>query len=298
MVYYSPKVDLVFRKLFGDDENKDLLISLINSIVGPRIVITDLMIKNPYNLADYADGRMSILDIKAVDQNGKLYDIEMQIAPQVHYGRRALYYLSKVYVDQIAEGDSFDDLRETIGIHFLDFDYFQDDRYVREVVYRDADTGEYYDQLGHQRLYFIEMRKFRKGWNELSTALDRWISFLNRAESLSRLSIPQELAVDRALVKAVEQLERIGFDPEEREIYERKVQTKMIDAATLQHERNITKEHMLLRQISKRFGPASDDLPLRLHRLESEQLDELAEAIFDLNSRSEIDAWLTSRLKA
>ena len=298
MEYFSPKVDLVFRKLFGSEENKDLLIALINSIVGPKLLIVDLIIKNPYNLADYIGSRESILDIKAVDQSGKWYDIEMQIAPQSHYGRRALYYLSKIYVDQLGEGDGFADLYETIGIHFLDFDYFPGDRYVRQFGYRDVETGEYHDELGYQRLYFVEMHKFRKGWNEVSTALDRWISFLNRAESISRSSIPSELAVDAAIVKAVEQLKRIGFDPRERELYERKVQSKMVDAATLQFAEHSVKEKMLLRQISKRFGTEPDEFAVRLRRLESDQLDELAEAIFDLNSRAEIDAWLTSRQKS
>src|SRR6185437_979958 len=101
------------------------------------------------------------------------------------------------------------------GIHFLDFDYFPGDRYVRQFVYRDADTAEFHDQLSHQRLYFVEMGKFRKEWNEISTALDRWIAFLNRAVLLSRSAIPAELAGDPAIVKAVRQLEKIGFNPEE-----------------------------------------------------------------------------------
>jgi predicted transposase/invertase (TIGR01784 family) len=302
MVYFSPKVDLVFRKLFGSEENKDLLIALINSIVGPRLVIADLIVKNPYNLADYLGARESILDIKAVDQNGKWYDIEMQIAPQVHYGRRALYYLSKVYADQLGEGDGFDNLHETIGIHFLDFDYFAGDRYVRQFFYKDEETDEYHEERGYHRLYFVEMRKFRKEWNELTTALDRWVSFMNHAEMLGRSSIPSELAVDTAIVKAVDQLERIGFDPDEREIYERTVQAKMVDAATLewaeQRGEQRGKESLLLRQITKRFGPASTDLVTRLDRLSADQLDELAEAILDLNDSSDLDTWITSRLPA
>ena len=302
MVYFSPKVDLVFRKLFGSDDNKDLLISLINSIVGPRLVIVDLTIKNPYNLADYIGLRQSILDIKAVDEAGKRYDIEMQIAPQVDYGRRALYYLSKIYVDQLAEGDGFDKLHESIGIHFLDFDYFPGDRYVRQFVFRDDETGEYHDELGYQLLYFVEMRKFRKEWDELSSTLDRWIAFLNRAETLGQSSIPSELAVDRNIVRAVDQLERIGFDPQERELYERKVGAEMVDAATLQWaERRAEqrgKEHLVLRMISKRFGPAPADLVSRLDRLNADQLDELGEALLDLTSRSDLDAWITSRLPA
>jgi len=201
-------------------------------------------------------------------------------------------------VDQLSEGEGFDKLRETIGIHFLDFSYFPGDQYVRQFIYRDSETGEYFDELEHHRLYFVEMRKFRKEWNELSTGLDRWISFMNRAESLSRGAIPSELAVDTAIVKAVEQLERIGFNSDERELYERKVQGKMVDAATLQFEAHNAKEQLLFRQITKKFGPRPGSLANRLRRLTAEHLDELGEVILDLDDPAELDKWITSRLPA
>src|SRR5665213_3073941 len=101
--YVNPKIDFVFRKLFGSDENKDILISLINSIVGPLIHITDLTIKNPYIFEEYLESKSSILDIKAKDQSGIWYDIEMQVAGQTVYGQRATYYVSKVFVDQLVK---------------------------------------------------------------------------------------------------------------------------------------------------------------------------------------------------
>ena len=73
----SPTLDFVFRKLFGSEENKDLLMSLINSIVEPDFHLTDVEIKNPFNLADYLDAKETIVDIKAQDQAGLWYDLEM-----------------------------------------------------------------------------------------------------------------------------------------------------------------------------------------------------------------------------
>ena len=98
---YSPKIDIVFRKLFGSEENKDLLLSLINGILDCHPRLTDLTIKNPYNLPRYLAEKTSILDVKAVDEQGTWYDIEMQIGEHGFYGKRALYYLSKMYVDQM-----------------------------------------------------------------------------------------------------------------------------------------------------------------------------------------------------
>lgn len=101
MCRINPKVDFAFKKLFGSEENKDILISFINAILSEDEQIKDIELKNPYNIANYKENKMSILDIKAVDENGTWYDIEMQIAEQVFYEKRAFYYWAKVYSDQI-----------------------------------------------------------------------------------------------------------------------------------------------------------------------------------------------------
>lgn len=80
MCRINPKVDFAFKKLFGSEENKDILISFINAILSEDEQIKDIELKNPYNIANYKENKMSILDIKAVDENGTWYDIEMQIA--------------------------------------------------------------------------------------------------------------------------------------------------------------------------------------------------------------------------
>src|ERR1035438_3951666 len=118
----SPTVDFVFRKLFGSEENKDLLISLINSIVKPPLHLTDVVIKNPFNLAAYKERKETIVDIKARDQDGIWYDIEMQVLGHALYGKRAIFYAAKVFTDQLGEGQNFSVLNTTIGIHFLCFD--------------------------------------------------------------------------------------------------------------------------------------------------------------------------------
>ena len=85
MCRINPRVDFAFKKLFGSEENKDLLISLINSIVSEKDQAADIELKNPYNLADYQAGKMSILDIKAKSREGKWYNIEMQINEDLNF---------------------------------------------------------------------------------------------------------------------------------------------------------------------------------------------------------------------
>jgi len=226
---YNPKIDLVFRKLFGSEENKDLLMSLINGVLDCHPQITDLTIQNPYNLATYIDGKNSIVDIKALDAQGCWYDIEMQISEHGFYGKRALYYLSKLFVDQMGEGDDYAALNPTIGIHLLDFDYFPDERYRRHFVYKDMETNDCPEELKFQQLYFIEMGKFRKDWHEQMTLLDRWIAFLNKAHQLSLQAIPPPLQEEPEIVKAFKKLNRISLNAKEREIYEAELKARRDD---------------------------------------------------------------------
>src|SRR3569833_1592866 len=89
----DPRVVFVFRKLFGSDENKDLLISLINSIVEPEFSIVDVEIKNPFNLAAYINDKGSIFDIKAVDQDGVWYVFVLLFVLFCFFGLCVFFFL-------------------------------------------------------------------------------------------------------------------------------------------------------------------------------------------------------------
>ena len=253
----------------------------------------------------YLGSKESVLDIKAVDQNGVLYDIEMQIVGHGYYGKRALYYLAKLYTDQLEEGAGFVNLNRAIGIHLLDFDLFPDSRYVRQLVFKDRQTNEFYEAFSGMQLHFVEMAKFRKDWDDLDSDLDRWVSFFNEAKSLDPNSLPASLRAEPAIVRAMGELRRMGLDPREREIYEAEVKETMVDAAELQYaeergvERGIErglhmgKEQILIDIISNRLGPVSADLERRLERLSPKKLSELGVALFDLHSYADIEAWLS-----
>lgn len=206
----NPKIDIIFRKLFGSEGNKDLLISLVNSVVNPNPPIVDLVLRNPYNLADYVDDRESILDIKAEDRNGTQYDIEMQIASHPRYGQRAIYYLARTFAGQISRGDEFTELNTTIGIHFLDFSYFDDYRVLRQFVFKDAETNEAPAELSCIRLYFIEMPKFNKDWPDLQNTFERWVAVLAKAHEIDQDEIPAQLAADGAVGEGCNRIESDG----------------------------------------------------------------------------------------
>ena len=192
MCRLNPKVDFAFKKLFGSEENKDILISFINSMLSEDQQIKDVHLKNPYNIANYRKDKMSILDIKAVDEKGIWYDIEMQLSEQIFYEKRAFYYWAKVYSDQLEGGYNYDKLRKTISINILDFDYLDEEEFHN--VYKVYNEKSKKELSSVFEMHFVELNKFKKDFKDVKTALDRWIVFLNKAYELEKDKIPEELA--------------------------------------------------------------------------------------------------------
>ncbi len=244
MSAFNPKIDLVFKKLFGTEQNIQLLKSLVNSILPTDEQVTTLELKNPYNPSDYITGKISYLDIKATDDKGKWYDIEIQVAPYDFFGMRLLFYWAKIFSSQLKSGETYDDLRKTIVISLIDFNYFKDkrgkERYHRRLGICDLDTKEIYEQTDGLELYFVELKKFKTKLPDISSALERWITFLNKAYEYSKDNLPKELAKDEAIKKAMDELEKMYFTDTEKEHYESQ-QRKYMDetALTKQEERKI-----------------------------------------------------------
>lgn len=227
MFRVNPRVDLAFKKLFGSEENKDLLISLINAIVSEPDQVADLYLKNPYSLSDYQKGKMSILDIKAQSVLGHWYNVEMQISEDFHFDKRAIYYWAKLVTEQLEEGMMYKELQKTISINILDFNFI----YGREEFhncYKIINTATGKDDHLHDmfELHYVELRKFHKNYNQIITALDRWTTFLTRAHDLDKNRLPKTLENDTAIIKALNVVNRL-FDNDERVIYEVKKQAIM-----------------------------------------------------------------------
>lgn len=216
MIAINPRVDFIFKKLFGSEENKDLLINLINSIVSPEDQVTDLIIKNPYNAKNFKNDKLTILDIKAQDSKGKWFNIEMQIVDQEYYEQRALYYWSRLYTEQLASGINYDSLKKTIGINILNFNCLAEPDYHNIYHIRnDKSKNLFFDQF---EIHFVELEKYDN--QQISSFLDRWVTFLKKAGEYDRNRLPKELEEVPAIRRAIEILETMSMDDDERDIYE------------------------------------------------------------------------------
>ncbi len=211
----NPRVDFAFKKLFGSEENKDLLMDLINSVVSEPDKVKDIEIKNPYNAKNFRNDKLSILDIKALDSNGKWFNIEMQIMDQEYFDMRALYYWAKVYTGQLISGINYDNLKKTISINILNFNCIDEKEYHNIYKLKNIKTSK--DYLDHLEIHFIELEKYNEAMN---TMLDRWVNFLKKAEMYSENKLPKELEEIPTIKKALEILDEMSLNEEERESYE------------------------------------------------------------------------------
>jgi len=235
----STRVDLAFKKIFGVEENKDLLISLINAIVGADDQVEDITLLNPYNPKNFRQDKLSILDIKAKGMDGKRFNIEIQISDEADYDKRALYYWAKLYTEQLKVSQDYSALSKAIGIHILNFTSIPQAKNYHNVFHiTEKENGfAYFKDL---ELHTIELNKFTGDSSEelqdivakTRNALDMWLAFLTRHDLLKADKLPKELDNDK-LKKALKVLDVLNFSEEERELYEDHLKWLRIEANTL-----------------------------------------------------------------
>ena len=222
----TPRVDIAFKKIFGVEENKDLLILLINSIVSAEDQVVDVTLLNPYNAKNFKKDKLSILDIKAKGVDGKRFNIEIQISDEADYNKRALYYWAKLYTEQLKESEDYGKLSKAIGIHILNFTSIpESDKYhnVFHIVEKD-NSARYFKDL---ELHTIELKKFTNVVsNQLSdviakitTSLDIWAAFLTKYSLFDKDNLPESLQ-HTGLKKALTVLDVMNFSEDEKEGYE------------------------------------------------------------------------------
>ncbi len=239
MEMISPRVDIAFKKIFGVEENTDLLISLINSIVSEEDQVSEVTLLNPYNAKNFRNDKLSILDIKAKGQHGKRFNIEIQISDDGDYDKRALYYWAKLYTEQLKASEGYGLLSKAIGIHILNFtSILSAPKYHNVFHIKEKETGLHY--FKDLELHTIELKKFSANGREeladvvakVKTSLDMWVAFITRHELLNKDNLPTTMD-NPALKKALNVIDEMNFGSEEREFYEDHLKWLRMEESTL-----------------------------------------------------------------
>ena len=156
----SPKVDFVFKKIFGSEENKSILISFLNATLKPKNEIISVELKNTDIEKDYIQDKFSRLDVKATTSNKEVINIEIQLKNQYNMIKRTLYYWSKIYEEQISEGNNYKMLNRTVCINILDYKFLKNNRFHNTYRLKEIETNEELTDI--EEIHFIEIPKLRQ----------------------------------------------------------------------------------------------------------------------------------------
>jgi predicted transposase/invertase (TIGR01784 family) len=217
MEFADVKNDIAFRKIFGNENRKETLISFLNAVLGFEgdQQVASVKIMNPYQLPKLRGGKVTIIDVKATDQAGRHYLVEMQVGELDGFAKRVLYYFSKSYGDQIKRGDFYRQLNPVIFIGILDFAFTANPHYLSRHQIRDVETHE--QALKDVEFNFIELPKFTKELPQLATLVEKWVYFIKNAENLD--VIPENVD-DEGLKSAYQEANKHTWTKEELEAYD------------------------------------------------------------------------------
>ncbi len=232
----DPKLDIVFKRLFATQANIDLLIDLLNAVLvlPPGRAVTAVEILNPFNDKETLDDKLSILDIKARDQSGRHFNVEMQMEPYHAYPERVLYYLTRLHQQQLHAGEEYHGMEPSFSISFLDHVLFRDQpRWHWRFQLRDVEApGVVFSD--HLTVHVIELPKFDRAAAELATGCERWSYFLRHADELDTDRLPGTLRIP-PIQKAMEVLRMLTQDDLEREKYESRLKYQRDQFARLRY---------------------------------------------------------------
>lgn len=212
----NPKIDFVFKKIFGSEEHPDVLISFLNAVLKQKNKIVEVEIKNSDIEKAYIEDKFSRLDVKAKTNNREIINIEIQLKNEYNMIQRSLYYWSKLYEEQLNEGDRYDKLSRTVCINILDFKYLKNDRFHNGYRLKEIETNEELTDL--QEIHFIEIPKLKKlsTEEEVIDMLEGWVEFLRDPES----EVVRKLEMTtKEIREAKDELYRLSRNEKERELY-------------------------------------------------------------------------------
>jgi predicted transposase/invertase (TIGR01784 family) len=185
--YFNPYTDFGFKKLFGEEGSKDLIIDFLNQLLPVYHQIADLTFKNTENLSDTEEDRKAIFDIYCESKTGEKFIVEMQKGKLKYLKDRALFYAMFPIREQAEKGKWNYQLMPIYFIAILDFEYDKKSKlrkFMRDVYLKDQDGDVFYEKLN---LKFLQMPLFKKREDELESHFDKWLYFLKNLESFDHI---------------------------------------------------------------------------------------------------------------
>ncbi|NEQ98856.1 MAG: Rpn family recombination-promoting nuclease/putative transposase [Cyanothece sp. SIO2G6] len=324
--YINLLTDFGFKRVFGSEPHKSLLVDFLNTLLPAHHQITDLSYKNSENVGNTPIDRKAIFDIYCQGMNGERFIVEIQKAKQNYFKDRSVYYASFPIQEQALKGEWNYRLEPVYSIGVLDFtfdDHEKDPAYIHTVGLKDQKCQVFYDKL---TFIYIELPKYTKSVGELTNHQDKWLYLLRHLPELDDRPAPFQ---DSVFLELFEIAEIANFSSDEQETYERSlkyyrdlnnvVNTSKDEGIEIGEKRGIEigekrgieigekrgieigekrgiaqgKRSLLIKLLSGKLGELPPELVSQINNLTPEKLDTLGEEMFNLETLTALQEWLT-----
>ena len=292
----DPKVDYAFKRVFGSEENRNVLQHLLNALLAESLArrLNDVQLLNPFSQKDAQDDRLSILDIKARDEAGREYLIEMQLFAQASFPERLLYYGARHYSQQLAEGEKYSRLRPVIVICFVNAVLFPEmpGYHSRFELIDPRHGGRFSDQF---MIHVIELPKFLDSKQPFEKDVDRWTYFLRHGNEWDPATLPPFLSAPE-FRQATGTLTMLAQSDSERELYEARLKYTRDEAAREDYAtekgraegRAEEARTLILRLGTRQWGAVPPEIAKSLEAFKSvDRLEELVDRVVSCSSWDE-----------
>ena len=309
--YISLLTDFGFKRVFGTEPNKAILIDFLNTLLPDYHRIQDLTFKNTEKLGNTPIDRKAIFDIYCQAENGDRFIVEIQKAKQNFFKDRSIYYSTFPIQEQALQGEWDFNLTPVYTVGILDFvfdDHKDDETIVHIVQLKNQNCDVFYDKL---KFIYIELPKFTKTIDQLETHLDKWLFILRNLANLS--DPPPESLQENAFNELFEVAAIANFSRTDQDSYQDSLKyyrdmNNIFDTARQEAEKKGREEGekkgreegrlserstMLLRLLPRSVGELSDEITTQINQLSLDKLDLLTEVFLDFSDLNDLRNWLS-----
>jgi predicted transposase/invertase (TIGR01784 family) len=302
--YISLLTDFGFKRIFGSEPNKRLLIDFLNTILPPHHHIQDLTFNNTEQLGNTIIDRKAIFDIYCQAQNGDRFIVEIQKAKQNFFKDRSIYYATFPIQEQALKGEWDFELSAVYTVGVLDFifdDHKTDETFLHVVELKNQRCEVFYKKL---KFIYIELPKFKKTIDQLETHFDKWMFLLRHLAELTDRPQPLEEGIFPELFAAAE---IANFSPTEQETYQNSLKyyrdmNNVVNTARqegrqegieLERSRVLERQRsILIRLLSRTLGELPDLVKTQIDQMSVDRLEALNEEFVDLTDLDALIRWL------
>lgn len=292
--YVNLLTDFGFKRVFGSEPNKALLIDFLNTLLPKHHQIQSLSYKSTENLGNTPVDRRAIFDLYCQAENGERFIVEIQKAKQNFFKDRSVFYASFPIQEQALRGEWNYKLAPVYSVGVLDF-IFDDHRNQETIVHfvelKDQHCQIFYDKL---KFIYIELPKFTKNLEQLQSHQDKWFYLLRHLPDLEGEPPPFQ---DPVFLQLFEVAEIANFSANEQDSYQSSLKyyrdlNNVIDTSW-QDGREKGQKTLMLRLLNTKFGSLPDSTTALVNDLSTDRLERLTDVLLDFSSLEDLERWLS-----